>query len=51
MALFKKKKKKRVFVLGLDGVPYSLLQDMADRDIMPTVKTLIETRNFWIHRP
>jgi len=43
MALFKKKKKKRVFVLGLDGVPHSLLQDMAGRDIMPTVKTLIDT--------
>ena len=43
MALFKKKKKNRVFVLGLDGVPYTLLQDMASRDIMPFVKTLIES--------
>jgi len=43
MALFKKKKKKRIFVLGLDGVPYSLLQDLADRDIMPTVKSLINS--------
>ncbi len=43
MALFKKKKKKRVFVLGLDGVPYSLLQDLASRDIMPSVKNLIES--------
>jgi predicted AlkP superfamily phosphohydrolase/phosphomutase len=43
MALFKKKKKKRVFVLGLDGVPYSLLQDLASRDIMPAVKNLIES--------
>jgi len=43
MALFKKKKKKRIFVLGLDGVPYSLLQDLADRDIMPTVKSLIDS--------
>lgn len=43
MALFKKKQKKRAFVLGLDGVPYSLLQDLASRDIMPTVKSLIAT--------
>ena len=43
MALFKKKPNKRVFVLGLDGVPYSLLQDLAGRDIMPTVKSLIAT--------
>jgi len=43
MALFKKKSKKRVFVLGLDGVPYSLLLDLAGRDIMPTVKSLIES--------
>jgi len=43
MALFKRKKKKRVCVLGLDGVPYSLLQDLARRDIMPTVKGLIHS--------
>ena len=43
MAIFKKKLKKRAFVLGLDGVPYSLLQDLASRDIMPTVKSLIAT--------
>lgn len=43
MALFKKKKKKRIFVLGLDGVPYSLLQDLADGNIMPTMKSLIDS--------
>jgi predicted AlkP superfamily phosphohydrolase/phosphomutase len=43
MALFKKKSKNRVFVLGLDGVPYSLLLDLASRNIMPTVKSLIES--------
>ena len=43
MALFKKKKKKRVFVLGLDGVPYSLLQDLAGGNIMPTMKSLIDS--------
>jgi len=43
MALFKKKRKKRVFVLGLDGVPYSLLQDLADGNIMPNMKSLIDS--------
>jgi predicted AlkP superfamily phosphohydrolase/phosphomutase len=43
MALFKKKRKNRVFVLGLDGVPYSLLQDLTSRDIMPALKGLIES--------
>jgi predicted AlkP superfamily phosphohydrolase/phosphomutase len=43
MALFKKKKKKRVCVLGLDGVPHSLLLEMSSRDIMPTVKSLIDS--------
>ena len=43
MALFKKKKKKRVCVVGLDGVPHSLLRDLAGRDIMPTVKNLIDS--------
>jgi predicted AlkP superfamily phosphohydrolase/phosphomutase len=43
MALFKSKKNKRVFVLGLDGVPFSLLQNLAARDIMPTTKSLIES--------
>jgi predicted AlkP superfamily phosphohydrolase/phosphomutase len=43
MALFKKKKNKRVFVLGLDGVPFTLLKDLAGRDVMPFVKTLIES--------
>ncbi len=43
MALFKRKKKKRVFVLGLDGVPHSLLQVMVGREIMPNLKSLVET--------
>ncbi len=43
MGLFKKKKKNRVCVLGLDGVPFSLLMDMAEKDIMPTMKGLIDS--------
>ncbi len=42
MGIFKKKKKNRVCVLGLDGVPFSLLMDMADKGIMPTLKGLID---------
>jgi predicted AlkP superfamily phosphohydrolase/phosphomutase len=41
--LFKKKKKKRVFVIGLDGVPHSLLLDLAQKGIMPEVSRLIES--------
>jgi predicted AlkP superfamily phosphohydrolase/phosphomutase len=43
MGLFRKKKKNRVCVLGLDGVPFSLLMDMAEKDIMPTIKGLIDS--------
>jgi len=43
MSLFKKKKKKRVFVIGLDGVPYSLLLDLAQKGIMPATSELIDS--------
>lgn len=43
MALFKRKKKKRVCVIGLDGVPYSLLQELAAQDIMPSMKELMRS--------
>jgi len=43
MALFKKKKRPRVCVIGLDGVPYALLSDLARRGIMPAVGRLIES--------
>jgi predicted AlkP superfamily phosphohydrolase/phosphomutase len=43
MGLFKKKKKNRVCVLGLDGVPFSLLMDLAEKNIMPTMKGLIDS--------
>lgn len=36
-----KKKKKRVCVIGLDGVPYSMLLDLAQRGIMPSISKLI----------
>ncbi|MGD2246630.1 MAG: alkaline phosphatase family protein [Candidatus Aminicenantes bacterium] len=41
MALFKKKKKKKVLVIGLDGVPHSLLHDLAQKEVMPAVSKLI----------
>jgi predicted AlkP superfamily phosphohydrolase/phosphomutase len=41
--LFKKKKKKRILVIGLDGVPYSLLLDLARKGIMPEVSRIIKS--------
>jgi len=43
MALFKKKKRPRVCVIGLDGVPYSLVTDLARRGIMPSMSSLIQS--------
>jgi predicted AlkP superfamily phosphohydrolase/phosphomutase len=43
MSLFKKKKKERVLVIGLDGVPYSLLLELAQKGIMPTTSKLIDS--------
>ena len=43
MTLLKKKKKKRVLVIGLDGVPYSLLLDLAQKGIMPATSRLIDS--------
>jgi len=48
MSFFKKKKKKKVCVIGLDGVPYSLLLDLAQKGVMPFVSTLLETGH--LHR-
>jgi predicted AlkP superfamily phosphohydrolase/phosphomutase len=42
MALFKKKHRTRVCVIGLDGVPYSLLLDLARRGVMPSLARLID---------
>jgi len=43
MALFKKEKKNRVCVIGLDGVPHSLLLELSQRGIMPAMQRLIDS--------
>ena len=48
MALFKKKRGKRVLVIGLDGVPYSLLLDLIKKRVMPATSRLIDSGH--IHR-
>jgi len=48
MAFFKKKKKNRVCVIGLDGVPYSLLLEFVQKGIMPAVGNLIDSGH--LHR-
>ncbi len=50
MGLFTKRKKKdRVCVIGLDGVPFSMLQDLASRGIMPHFSELISKEGH-LHR-
>lgn len=39
--LFKKKPGKRACVVGLDGVPHSLLCDMMERDVMPNTRRIV----------
>ncbi len=41
MLIFRKKRRNKACVIGLDGVPFSLLQDLADRGIMSTMARLI----------
>jgi predicted AlkP superfamily phosphohydrolase/phosphomutase len=48
MSIFKKKKKNRACVVGLDGVPYSLLLELADEGIMPETAKLISSGH--LHR-
>jgi predicted AlkP superfamily phosphohydrolase/phosphomutase len=43
MGLFKRKKKPRVCVIGLDGVPYSMIRDLAQKGIMPSTGKLIQS--------
>jgi predicted AlkP superfamily phosphohydrolase/phosphomutase len=43
MSIFKRKKTKRVCVIGLDGVPYTLLEDMAQKKVMPYTSQLIQS--------
>jgi len=42
MGIFKKKKKNRVCVIGLDGVPQELILDLSNKGIMPGFKNLLE---------
>ncbi|MBL7082953.1 MAG: alkaline phosphatase family protein [Candidatus Aminicenantes bacterium] len=48
MVLFKKKRKKRVLVIGLDGVPHSLLLDLAQKGVMASTSRLIDSGH--LHR-
>ncbi len=48
MAIFRKKKKKKVFVIGLDGVPYSLLLGLNQKGVMPGISGLVESGH--LHR-
>jgi predicted AlkP superfamily phosphohydrolase/phosphomutase len=43
MAIFKKRKENRVCVIGLDGVPYSLLLELSRKGIMPAIGRLIDS--------
>jgi len=43
MAILKKKKQKRVCVIGLDGVPFGLLQEFARTGVMSTVGRIIDS--------
>jgi len=42
MSLFKKIKKAKACVIGLDGVPFSLIKDLTQRGVMPSFAQLIE---------
>jgi predicted AlkP superfamily phosphohydrolase/phosphomutase len=42
MSLFKKKKRPRVCVIGLDGVPHSLISRFAQSGVMPTMAELVQ---------
>src|SRR4030042_981571 len=48
MALFQKKKKTRACVIGLDGVPYSLVLELTERGITPSLADLLKTGH--LHR-
>jgi predicted AlkP superfamily phosphohydrolase/phosphomutase len=48
MALFQKKKKARACVVGLDGVPYSLVLELTERGIMPSLAELLKSGH--LHR-
>jgi predicted AlkP superfamily phosphohydrolase/phosphomutase len=48
MAIFQKKRKARVCVVGLDGVPYTLVLDLAERGITPVLASLLKAGH--LHR-
>ncbi len=43
MSFFTKSKKTKVCVIGLDGVPYSMIMDLVDRDVLPYLGKLVES--------
>jgi len=48
MAIFQRKKKNRTCAIGLDGVPYSLVLELAERGIMPSLAGLLKSGH--LHR-
>lgn len=48
MRLFRRKTKRKACVIGLDGVPHSLLVDLAGRGILPHLQELIQAGH--LHR-
>jgi len=46
VALFSKKKKKRVVVIGIDGVPYTFIRKHIDSGDFPNFKALLEKGDF-----
>jgi predicted AlkP superfamily phosphohydrolase/phosphomutase len=48
MSIFKKRKKERACVIGLDGVPYSMLVDLAGKGVMPATAGLLASGH--LHR-
>ncbi len=43
MGLFKRRKSNRVCIIGLDGVPYPMLQELSQRGVMPHMADLISS--------
>jgi predicted AlkP superfamily phosphohydrolase/phosphomutase len=41
--LFNKKKKKRVFVLGMDGVPHHLITDLSSKGLLPNLSRIMNS--------
>jgi predicted AlkP superfamily phosphohydrolase/phosphomutase len=42
MPIFKLRKKKRVCVIGLDGVPHGMILDLAEKGVMPAMARLVD---------